>query len=87
MDMCIGYFQYGVLLCITCNRGVEVGTMVKSIVEVFFRLLHYIVTFLVPVVFGAVAFLDGFVLGFFNAVNNVDILSGNIDTEITKKVC
>ena len=63
------------------------GTMVKSIVEVFFRLLHYIVTFLVPVVFGAVAFLDGFVLGFFNAVNNVDILSGNIDTEITKKVC
>merc|ERR1712223_2298829 len=54
--------------CITCIRDIDLGSLVKLIVEVFFRLLHYIVTLYLPVVFGAVATLKGFVLSFLTAV-------------------
>ena len=56
-------------------------TRAKLIVEVFFRLLHYIVTLYLPVVFGAVATLKGFVLSFFNSGKNIDIFVVNINAE------
>jgi hypothetical protein len=59
---------------------------VKLIVEVFFRLLHYIVTLYLPVVFGAVASLEGFVLSFFNSSKNIDIFVININAENKKSV-
>ena len=58
----------------------------KLIVEVFFRLLHYIVTLYLPVVFGAVATLKGFVLSFFNSSKNIDIFVININAENKKSV-
>ena len=53
----------------------------KLIVEVFFRLLHYIATLYLPVVFGAVASLEGLVLSFFNSGKNIDIFVININAE------
>ena len=57
----------------------------KLIVEVFFRLLHYIATLYLPVVFGAVASLEGFVLSFFNSGKNIDIFVININAENKRK--
>lgn len=71
----------GTLKMVCFYAELEVGTMVKSIVEVFFRLLHYIVTLYLPVVFGAVASLEGFVLGFFNSGKNIDIFVVNINVQ------
>ena len=82
--MDIGYFGWW-LLCISCIRGVELGISVKLIVEVFFRLLHYIATLYLPVVFGAVASLEGFVLSFFNSGKNIDIFVININAENKRK--
>ena len=53
----------------------------KLIAEVFFRLLHYIATLYLPVVFGAVASLEGLVLSFFNSGKNIDIFVININAE------
>ena len=61
-------------------------TRAKLIVEVFFRLLHYIVTLYLPVVFGAVSTLKGFVLSFFNSGKNIDIFVVNINAESNKSV-
>ena len=61
-------------------------TLVKFIVEVFFRLLHYIATLYLPVVFGAVSTLEGFVLSFFNSGKNIDIFVVNINAENNKSV-
>ena len=57
----------------------------KLIVEVFFRLLHYIATLYLPVVFGAVASLEGLVLSFFNSGKNIDIFVININAENERK--
>ena len=57
----------------------------KLIAEVFFRLLHYIATLYLPVVFGAVASLEGFVLSFFNSGKNIDIFVININAENERK--
>ena len=83
--MDIGYFGWW-LLCISCIRGVELGISVKFIVEVFFRLLHYIATLYLPVVFGAVSTLEGFVLSFFNSGKNIDIFVVNINAESNKNI-
>jgi len=73
-------------LCISCYRDIEMRTLVKFIVEVFFRLLHYIATLYLPVVFGAVSTLEGFVLSFFNSGKNIDIFVVNINAESNKSV-
>lgn len=69
------------LLCITSNGAIELGTMVKWIIEVFFRLLHYIVTLYLPVVFGAVATLERLVLSLLNSGKNIDIFVVNINVQ------
>lgn len=69
------------LLRITCNGAIELGTIVKWIIEVFFRLLHYIVTLYLPVVFGAVATLERLVLSLLNSGKNIDIFVVNINVQ------
>lgn len=77
----ISNYLGAMLLCITCNGAIELGTMVKWIIEVFFRLLHYIVTLYLPVVFGAVATLERLVLSLFNSGKNIDIFVVNINVQ------
>lgn len=89
IECVIGYFQMvltfqiimTMLLCITCNGAIELETMVKWIIEVFFRLLHYIVTLYLPVVFGAVATLERLVLSLLNSGKNIDIFVVNINVQ------
>ena len=69
----------------TCNGAMKMKTIAKLIIEVFFRLLHYIATLYLPVVFGAVASLEGFVLSFFNSGKNIDIFVININAENKRK--
>jgi hypothetical protein len=89
IECIIGYFQMvftfqiimAMLLCITSNGAIELGTMVKWIIEVFFRLLHYIVTLYLPVVFGAVATLERLVLSLLNSGKYIDIFVVNINVQ------
>lgn len=89
IECVIGYFQMvftfqiimSMLLRITCNGAIELGTIVKWIIEVFFRLLHYIVTLYLPVVFGAVATLERLVLSLLNSGKNIDIFVVNINVQ------
>lgn len=69
------------LLCITSNGAIELGTIAKWIIEVFFRLLHYIVTLYLPVVFGAVATLERLVLSLLNSGKYIDIFVVNINVQ------
>jgi len=69
------------LLCITCNGAIELGTIVKWIIEVFFRLLHYIVTLYLPVVFTAVTTSERVVLGILNSAEDIDVFVVNINVQ------
>ena len=60
------------------------GTIVKLIVEVFFRLLHYIVTLYLPVVFTAVTTVERVGLGILNSAEDIDVLVVNINAEIKR---
>ena len=53
----------------------------KLIVEVFFRLLHYIVTLYLPVVFTAVTTSERVVLGILNSAEDIDVFVVNINAE------
>ena len=64
--------------------AIELGIVVKVIVEVFFGILHYIVALYLPVVFGAVTTLERLVLGLFNSGKNIDIFVVNINAENKK---
>jgi hypothetical protein len=61
--------------------AIELGIVVKVIVEVFFGILHYIAALYLPVVFGAVATLERLVLSLFNSGKNIDIFVVNINVQ------
>lgn len=81
IECVIGYFQTVFTFQFSCNGAIELGTIVKWIIEVFFRLLHYIVTLYLPVVFGAVATLERLVLSLLNSGKNIDIFVVNINVQ------
>lgn len=82
IECVIGYFQTVFTFQFSCNGAIELGTIVKWIIEVFFRLLHYIVTLYLPVVFGAVTFLlERLVLSLLNSGKNIDIFVVNINVQ------
>ena len=54
-------------------------TIAKLIIEVFFRLLHYIVTLYLPVVFTAVTTSERVVLGILNSAEDIDVFVVNIN--------
>ena len=69
------------LECITCTGAMKMGTTAKLIIEVFFRLLHYIVTLYLPVVFTAVTTGERVVLGILNSAEDIDVFVVNINAE------
>ena len=56
-------------------------TIAKLIIEVFFRLLHYIVTLYLPVVFTAITTGERVVLGILNSAEDIDVFVVNINAE------
>ena len=65
----------------TCNGAMKMKTIAKLIIEVFFRLLHYIVTLYLPVVFTAVTTSERVVLGILNSAEDIDVFVVNINAE------
>jgi len=65
------------LECMTC----KMKTIAKLIIEVFFRLLHYIVTLYLPVVFTAVTTSERVVLGILNSAEDIDVFVVNINVQ------
>jgi flagellar biosynthesis protein FliR len=69
------------LECMTCTGAMKMKTIAKLIIEVFFRLLHYIVTLYLPVVFTAVTTSERVVLGILNSAEDIDVFVVNIDVQ------
>jgi flagellar biosynthesis protein FliR len=69
------------LECMTCNGAMKMKTIAKLIIEVFFRLLHYIVTLYLPVVFTAITTSKRVVLGILNSAEDIDVFVVNINVQ------
>jgi flagellar biosynthesis protein FliR len=69
------------LECMNCTGAMKMKTIAKLIIEVFFRLLHYIVTLYLPVVFTAITTGERVVLGILNSAEDIDVFVVNINVQ------